>query len=204
MAWPQLLAHPDVTTTVVLASEVGLLAYHGGLETGTFEIATAAARRTGASLYAVRQPETLRWHVPSVEVDPAVDPGLASFLSRVRIALSIHGYRRRDRPWDILLGGQNRSLAAAVADALRDAFDGVILVEGVTGVGDALNEVRVVDQLAAIPPSLRGLHPANPVNLPAGGGVQIELPYRLRRSPEHLARVADALVAVLGGSRLRT
>lgn len=190
VAWTALLAHPEVTTTVVLASEVGLLAYHGGVEAGTYEVAASASRRAGASLYAVRQPETLRWHVPSAEVDPAEDPGLASFLSRIRVAMSIHGYARRAHPWDILVGGQNRELAAMVAEALRGALCG------------ALEEVNVVDELAAIPPSLRGLHPANPVNLPAGGGVQIELPYRLRRSPEHLARVADALVALVGRSAI--
>lgn len=184
MAWSELLAHPEVTTTVVLASEVGLLAYHGGVEAGTFEVAASAARRAGTSLYAVRQPASLRWHVPSAEVDPAGDPRLASFLSRVRIALSIHGYARRAHPWDILLGGQNRTLAAAVAEALRSTLDGF----------------TVVDDLADIPASLRGLHPANPVNLPAAGGVQIELPYRLRRSPEHLDQVADALVALVRGS----
>lgn len=188
MAWSELLAHPEVTTTVVLASKVGLLAYHGGVEQGTFEVAAAAARRAGASLYAVRQPETLRWHVPSAQVDPAEDPDLAAFLSRVRLALSIHGYARRARPWDILLGGQNRELAAVVAEALREALEG-------TG-----EDVNVVDDLAEIPESLRGLHPANPVNLPAGGGVQIELPRRVRRSPEHLARVEDGLVAVVNAS----
>lgn len=188
MAWSKLLAHPEVTTTVVLASDVGLLAYHGGVEAGTFEVAARAARRAGASLYAVRQPDTLRWHVPSAEVDPAADPGLASFLARVRVALSIHGYARRAQPYDILLGGQSRTLAAAVAEALRSTVEGF----------------NVVDDLAAIPASLRGLHPANPVNLPAGRGVQIELPRRLRRSPEHLDQVADALVALLSGSALGT
>lgn len=192
MTWSELLAHPEVTTTVVLASGVGLLAYHGGVEAGTFEVAASAARRSGASLYAVRQPETLRWHVPSAEVDPAEDPGLASFLSRVRLALSIHGFARRTHPWDILLGGQNRGLAAEVAGALRGVLEDV----------NGLESVNVIDDLDAIPPSLRGLHPANPVNLPAGGGVQIELPRRLRRSPEHLARVEDALVAVLNSSSL--
>ena len=34
----------------------------------------------------------------------------------------------------------------------------------------------------SIPRQLRGLHPANPVNLPRDGGVQIELPPRVRGS----------------------
>lgn len=183
MAWPELLAHPDVTTTTLLASELGVLAYHGGVEPGTLEVATTVARRTGASLYAVRQPELLRWHVASTAVDPAHCPNLTAFLGRVRVVLSIHGYRRRSAPWEILLGGRNRDLAGAVAAALRAHCDDVV----------------VVDTVEDIPPALRGLHPANPVNLPADAGVQIELPFRLRRSPEHLARVADALAGTLAG-----
>jgi phage replication-related protein YjqB (UPF0714/DUF867 family) len=180
VTWAELLAHPDVTTTVTLASDVGLLAYHGGVETATFEVASAAARRSGASLYALHQPETLRWHVPSALVDPGEDPGLASVLDHVRVALSIHGYGRRGRPWDILLGGTNRALAAVLAATLRAR----------------LPDIPVVDDLATIPPALRGLHPANPVNRPADGGVQVELPLRLRLSSDHLAPVTEALAVV--------
>jgi phage replication-related protein YjqB (UPF0714/DUF867 family) len=42
------------------------------------------------------------------------------------------------------------------------------------------DDYRVVDELEAIPPELRGVHRANPVNLPPGGGVQLELPPRTR------------------------
>jgi phage replication-related protein YjqB (UPF0714/DUF867 family) len=38
----------------------------------------------------------------------------------------------------------------------------------------------VVDQLDDIPTDLRGVHRRNPVNLPRGGGVQLELPPRPR------------------------
>jgi phage replication-related protein YjqB (UPF0714/DUF867 family) len=156
------------------------LAYHGGVEVGTFELACVAAEVSGASLYALHQPDHLRWHVPSALVDPDDDPGLASVLGHIRVALSVHGYGRHDRPWDVLLGGRNRALATTVAEALRTA----------------LPEVAVIDDLATIPPPLRGLHPANPVNRPADGGVQVELPLRLRRSPEMRGRVAEVLAAV--------
>ena len=54
-----------------LRSRFGLMAFHGGnLERGTDVIAAAAAERAGASLYAVRQPPGLRWHMPSVAVRP--------------------------------------------------------------------------------------------------------------------------------------
>ena len=43
-----------------------------------------------------------------------------------------------------------------------------------------------------MPPELRGVHPANPVNRPRLGGVQIELPPRIRREPD-VPRLIDAL-----------
>ncbi len=48
----------------------------------------------------------------------------------------------------------------------------------------ALPGYDVVDDLEEIPPELRGVHPANPVNRCTGGGVQLELPPRVRsRTP---------------------
>jgi phage replication-related protein YjqB (UPF0714/DUF867 family) len=63
----------------------------------------------------------------------------------------------------------------------------------------------VVTDLDAIPTELRGLHPANPVNLPAGGGAQLELPPRVRGLTPHwagwsgpgLPPPTEALVAAL-------
>jgi phage replication-related protein YjqB (UPF0714/DUF867 family) len=47
-----------------------------------------------------------------------------------------------------------------------------------------LPEYTVVTDLDDIPHALRGQHADNPVNLPRGGGVQLELPPRVRgRSP---------------------
>lgn len=192
MGWAQLLAHPDVHTTVAAGSDVALLAYHGGLESGTYEVALGAARRSGASLYAVRQPDALGWHVSSILVDPRADPDLAATLARARVALSLHGYGRRSRPWDILLGGSNRDLAATLAAALRDG----------QGATTLLGAATVVDDLASIPVPLRGLHRDNPVNRPADGGVQIELPRQVRRSPAHLAWVTDAVARVATGASL--
>ena len=44
----------------------------------------------------------------------------------------------------------------------------------------ALPDYEIVTDLTAIPRELRGLHPSNPVNVPPGGGVQLELPPRVR------------------------
>ena len=41
-------------------------------------------------------------------------------------------------------------------------------------------DYEVVDDLEQIPTELRGVHRANPVNLPRRGGVQLELPPRTR------------------------
>jgi phage replication-related protein YjqB (UPF0714/DUF867 family) len=166
----ELLAHDGVAEDLELRSRFGFLAFHGGnLEVGTDVVAAQAAAGAGASLYAVRQPDGLRWHVPSIEVTPDESPALAAFLAHVDVAVALHGYGRDDMWTTLLAGGGNRPLAAHVAGHLRAALpDGYV----------------VVDDLAAIPAELRGVHRDNPVNRCAHGGVQLELPPRVRsRTP---------------------
>jgi len=161
----ELLAHDGVEEDLELRSPFGFMAFHGGnLEEGTDVVAAAAAERAGASLYAVRQPASLRWHLPSIEVAPAESPALAAFLAHVDVAVAVHGYGREGLWTSLLLGGQHRDLAAHVATHLRDALPGY----------------EVVDELDVIPADLRGVHRRNPVNLPRHGGVQLELPPRTR------------------------
>jgi phage replication-related protein YjqB (UPF0714/DUF867 family) len=184
-----LLAQPGVEEVCELRSRFGLMAIHGGnLERGTDVIAAAAAERAGASLYAVRQPPGLRWHVPSVAFDPAASPALARFLDHVDVVVAVHGYGRPDMWTTLLVGGQNRPLAAT----LRSALEGAL--------GDGFS---VVDDVERIPLALRGQHPRNPVNLPRGGGVQLELPPRVRPGtgaptyqPGYEAAITAALVEV--------
>jgi phage replication-related protein YjqB (UPF0714/DUF867 family) len=182
----ELLDHPGVEEQCELRSRFGLLAFHGGsLERGTDAIADAAAERAGASLYVVRQPPDLRWHVPSSAFDPADSPALAAFVEHVDVAVAIHGYGRAGMWTTLLLGGRNRPLAARLGTALR------------TGLGDGF---AVVDDLMAIPQRLRGLHPRNPVNLPRGEGVQVELPPRVRSgtgAPTYRPAYEAAVVAAL-------
>jgi phage replication-related protein YjqB (UPF0714/DUF867 family) len=173
MSFADLLASPGVEERVVLNGPLGFLAFHGGLEGGTEMIAAAAAKRSRASLYSVVQPPSLRWHIPSHQVVATDSEALGRFLGHIDVAIAVHGYGRVDRPTDILLGGTNRELAALLATRLRDA----------------LSEFIIVDDLDAIPDSIRGLHPHNPVNRPPGGGVQIELPPRARGTT---ARWSDA------------
>lgn len=178
-----LLAHPGVEETVELRSPFGFMAFHGGnLERATDTIAIAAAAAAGASVYAVAQPHDLRWHIPSHLVTPDDSPALAAFVAHVEVAVALHGYGRHGRWTDILLGGTNRDLAGHLRLHLAAALDGF----------------HVIDDLDQIPPELRGLHPRNPVNLPAGGGVQVELPPRVRGTTPHrlpLEPVIDALAA---------
>jgi phage replication-related protein YjqB (UPF0714/DUF867 family) len=184
-----LLAHDGVEEECRLGSRFGLMAFHGGnLERGTDAIAVAAAERSGASLYAVRQPRDLRWHVPSVEFRAERSEALARFLDHVEVVVAVHGYGRNDMWTTLLLGGRNRALAAALGTALRE------------GLGDSFT---VVDDLDAIPRELRGVHHRNPVNVPPGGGVQLELPPRVRTGtgaptfdPAYEAAVVAALAAV--------
>jgi phage replication-related protein YjqB (UPF0714/DUF867 family) len=161
----ELLDHDGVEEDLVLGSAFGLMAFHGGnLEEGTDVIAAAVAEQTGASLYAVRQPVGLRWHLPSVEIGPADSPALATFVDHVDVAVAIHGYGRDGMWTSLLLGGRHRALAAHVGAHLRAAMPGY----------------EVVDDVERIPSDLRGVHRANPVNLPRDGGVQLELPPRTR------------------------
>jgi phage replication-related protein YjqB (UPF0714/DUF867 family) len=141
------------------------MAFHGGsLERMTDVIARRVATASGASLYVVAQPEDLRWHLPSREFDPAHSARMRSFLDHVDVAIAIHGYGRPSMFTTVLLGGSNRALATRVAAML----------------GPRLPEYTLFDDLDEIPAELRGLHPDNPVNLVRGGGVQVELPPRIR------------------------
>ena len=179
-----LLAEPGVDELLSLAGPVGFLALHGGgQDRVTDEIACAAATRCGASLYAVIQPATLRWHIPSYRYSPAESERLRTFVDHVRVVISVHGYgvdgwRMDWRPpgFDatrlgqfhareaFLLGGRNRVRAADLASRLRTALPGY----------------EVWDDLDRIPPKAAGQDPRNPVNLPSGGGVQVECPARVR------------------------
>lgn len=164
----ELLALPDVEERCVLRSRFGFLALHGGLEQHTAEIASSAAELSDASFYAVVQPDDLRWHVPSHRYAASASPELAAFLAHVDVVVSVHGYgglRDSDDRWTTaLLGGTNRVLAADLAVALRTT----------------LPEYTWIDDMTRIPSHLRGVHPQNPVNQPREGGVQLELPPRVR------------------------
>jgi phage replication-related protein YjqB (UPF0714/DUF867 family) len=171
-----LLDHDGVEEDLVLRGRFGFMAFHGGnLEEGTDVIAAAAAEASGSSLYAVRQPVDLRWHIPSVEVIPDDSAALAEFLDHVDVVVAVHGYGRQDMWTTLLLGGRHRELAAHVAGHLRAAMPGY----------------TVVDALDDIPPELRGVHRANPVNRCAGGGVQLELPPRTRSRVPMWAHLPD-------------
>lgn len=201
----ELLAHPGVVERAALGSRFGIMAFHGGsLERHTDVIALAAAQIAGASSYVVQLPEELRWHIPSKLVDPAASPALAGFLDHVDTVVAVHGYGRRGHWTRLLAGGSNRPLASSIADALHRRLD----------------DYEVVHDLDAIPVELRGLHPDNPVNRCRGGGVQLELPPRIRGSgpywqrtdwePQrraghevtpHTAALVDALVEVASSDR---
>ena len=122
----ELVRRPGVLEEARVRSNVAFLALHGGsLERGTAEIATAAADRAGASLYAIRQPEDLRWHIPSHLADLDALPKLRTVLEHVDVVVSLHGYGRPDLRDTLLLGGGNRELAAALAVRLREVLPGV-------------------------------------------------------------------------------
>ena len=162
-----LLATDGVREVCQLRGTLGFMAYHGGsLEALTDVVAERAAERSGASYYGVLQPPDFNWHIPSHLVAPAESRLLAEFLDHVEVVITIHGYGRHGLWTTLLLGGQNRELAAHVAGHLRTH----------------LPDYTIETELDAMPRELRGLHRTNPVNLPRQRGVQIELPPRVRGS----------------------
>jgi phage replication-related protein YjqB (UPF0714/DUF867 family) len=187
----ELLATDGVEERFVARSRFGVCALHGGLEQGTAEVAEAAAELAGASFYAVVQPDDLHWHVPSHRYDPSASPGLRAFLASIDVVISVHGFggvRDADDRWTTaLLGGTNRALAAELGAALSEA----------------LPQYRWIGDMEFIPKHLRGLHPANPVNRVADGGVQLELPPRVRRPGADYDALITALATVAGDGRRR-
>ncbi len=175
----ELLATEGVREEVAIRGQVGVMALHGGLEIATSSAARRCAELSGASLYTVEQPSDFRWHVPSTAFDPRESPGLERFLSHVLVAVSFHGFGRRRLEDSVLVGGRNTRLRRRIAYAL-----------------DALTSLRVVTADDEIPAGLRGTHPANPVNLPSHGGVQLELSPQARR-PEPLDELVRAVASVL-------
>ena len=165
LSFIELAAEPGVTEILDLKSTFGFCAFHGGnLERLTDQVASEAAARSGSSFYGMLQPTGMRHHLPSASIGQAPTPKLQSFLNHCDVVVAIHGYGLRGRWIDLLLGGSNRDLAEHVAHSVRRH----------------LPQYDVVSDLDQIPKRLRGLHPTNPCNLAKHGGVQIELPPRVR------------------------
>ena len=185
----ELLSTPGVQEVVLAGSPVGMMALHGGLEEGTYEIAEHVAVATGSSLYAVVQPDDLRWHVPSVRFDPQHSHVLAGFLASIQVAVSLHGFGRQHLSATVLIGGRNHTLAEQFAAELD-------LCGGVTA---------IVDE-AEIPRGLRGMDGRNPVNLPPLAGVQLEMSPDLRDTDarDRMATALTAVVANLDQAELAT
>ncbi len=171
----ELMATSGVREIMERRGPLGMMALHGGLEERTYEMAAETAAGCGASLYAVVLPANLKWHVPSVLFDPRQSAAMTSFLRWVSAAVSLHGFGRPGYEGVVLLGGRNRSLARRLASAMS-----------------VHTELRIISELDAIPADLRGVNPANPVNLPSGGGVQVELSPQARE-PETRNGVVAAL-----------
>lgn len=165
----ELLSRPGVTEVLRLRSRFGFMAFHGGwLEEVTDDIASAAAERSGASVYACLQGPDDQWHLPSHCFDPADSPVLREFIDNVDVVVAVHGFGSPRLLRAVLLGGRNRTLASHVAVHLIGR----------------LPHYEILHRLDDIPKSLAGQHPRNPCNLPRHGGVQIELPPRIRgKSP---------------------
>lgn len=165
ITFSELLDRPGVLEVLDLRGKLGFMAFHGGnLERLTEQIASEAAARSGSSFYAVIQPAGMRHHLPSTKVAPSESARLQAFLDHCDHVIAVHGYGLRGHFASLLCGGQNRELAGHVAKNLRNAVPAY----------------DVIDDIDAIPRGLRGMHPKNPCNLSVKGGMQLELPPRIR------------------------
>lgn len=165
LSFAELLATDGVAEELELRRPFGFCAYHGGsLERRTDLVAREAAARSESSYYGVVQPTSIRHHIPSAKVDPAVSPQFQQFIDHCEVMVTVHGFGRRGYFTSLLCGGRNRELAQHVARSLRTSLDGY----------------EVVDDLEEIPAGLRGTHRQNPCNLTRAGGMQLELPPRIR------------------------
>lgn len=165
ITFAELLTRPGVLEIADLRSRFGFCAFHGGnLERVTEQIASEAAARSGSSFYGVIQPPGMRHHIPSKLVSPDESPTFKAFIEHCDVVVTIHGYGRRGHFTSLLCGGRNRELASHVAHHVRAS----------------LPAYHTIDDLDRIPKALRGLHPDNPCNLPSQGGMQLELPPRVR------------------------
>ena len=159
----------DAYEELEIRSKVGLMAYHGGtLEKATDAIARETAALCGASYYGLIQTNDDPLHFPSTKLFEYASENLNIFFQHVRVVITIHGYGREHLFHSVLLGGRNRALASHLASFLKMA----------------LPDYSFENDLEKIPKELRGLHPKNPVNIPALTGVQVELPPTLRWNRE--------------------
>ena len=164
-----LLETSDAYEELEIRSEVGLMAYHGGtLEKATDAIARETAELCGASYYGLIQTNDDPLHFPSTKLFEYASENLNIFFQHVRVVITIHGYGREHLFHSVLLGGRNRALASHLASFLKMA----------------LPDYSFENDLEQIPKEIRGLHPKNPVNIPALTGVQVELPPTLRWNRE--------------------
>ena len=123
-------------------------------------------------------------------MDPADSPALGRFLDHVDVVLSVHGYGRDGLFTTLLLGGGDRALAGHVAGHLRAA------PARLHGRGRPRRH----------PPAAAGPAPRQPGEPDsAGGGVQIELPPRIRlQGPNADPAARQALVDGLGAAAALT
>jgi phage replication-related protein YjqB (UPF0714/DUF867 family) len=199
----ELLALPGVTEECVLRSGVGFMALHGGSQDrGTDQIARRAAEQAGASFYAIVQSPRQRVHLTSRRHNPDHSAHLRAFLTHVDIAISVHGFGREgfalwvDPQRGLVIDPYGPALKGSQTGPLRGIIVGglnVDLLEAARGLlHDRFAGYRVADERVRL-----GFHPDNPVNLPTGRGVQIELPPGLRGIGdfgEHLVPRLDTVV----------
>lgn len=111
------------------------------------------------------------WHITSTDINEANFGYLNDLSARTySYAVSIHGYGGTD----VLVGG---GASESLKNAIKSALDGISWNETVTVVGEG--------------DSYSGTDPDNIVNRYSSSGIQLEIPYAVRR--DHWEDIADVL-----------
>ena len=160
-------------------TKIAVLAYHAKTEAGTAEIAEAVHEKSPSSMYVFKGNR-----VASTKVTHTHSDKLKSLVKEAETAVSVHGYKNKKGVDNnvIYVSGQHGKLSSKIAKELQKNF------------GDNYHIETNPDY---IPKHLQGKSDYNIVNKFEKGGVQIELPEKLRKQEKDRQIVGDSISNVV-------
>jgi len=167
--------------------DIAVLAYHAKTEEGTGDVAEDISKNSNASLYVFEGKR-----VPSTKITPTNSEDLNRMVQEKRTAVSMHAYHKQgnyekqgkkyDYKDTVFVSGQNSELAKKIATELEDSLG---------------HEYHIETNPDYIPAHLKGMSKHNIANKFKEGGVQVEMPRKLRESEEQRKYVSDSISTVI-------